>query len=89
MSVEEAIAKLKNENLSDASLAELSGLDTQQIALFDQTWTVIETERRRRIVDHMVRLADENIELRFDSIFKDFTGNKLIKETNTYGLLIY
>ncbi|UCB42554.1 MAG: HEAT repeat domain-containing protein [Dehalococcoidales bacterium] len=71
MSVEEAIAKLKDTDLSDSSLTELSGLDTQQMALFKQTWSTIETEQQRQIADHLVRLADENIELSFDSIFKN------------------
>ncbi|HEY31904.1 MAG TPA: HEAT repeat domain-containing protein [Dehalococcoidia bacterium] len=70
MSVEEAIAKLKDNDLSDSNLAELSGLDTQQMTLFEQTWTNIETEQRRRIVDHLVRLAEKNFGLSFDSIFK-------------------
>ena len=70
MSAVETIAKLNDNDLSDSSLAELSGLDTQQLALFEQTWPTIEIEQRRRIVGNFIRLAEENIELRFDNIFK-------------------
>jgi HEAT repeat protein len=70
VSVEEAIAKLIDNDLSDASLAELSGLDTQQMLLFEQAWSTIETEQRGQIVSHLVRLAGKNIELSFNSIFK-------------------
>ncbi len=70
MSVEEAIAKLIDNDLSDASLVELSGLDTQQVALFEQTWSTIETEQRGQIASHLIRLAGKNVELNFNSIFK-------------------
>ena len=71
MSIEETFTRLFDSDLSDSDLAELSGLDTEQLALFEQTWIKIESEQRRRIVGHLVKLADENIELDFNIIFKN------------------
>lgn len=71
MSIEETLIRLSDSNLSDSDLAELSGLDTEQLALFEQAWTKIETEHQRRIVGQLVRLVDENIELDFKVIFKN------------------
>ena len=71
MSIEETLARLSDNNLSDSDLAELSGLDTEQLALFEQAWAKIKTEQRRRIVGHFIKLADENIELNFNVIFKN------------------
>ena len=71
MSIDETLARLSDNNLSDSDLAELSGLDTEQLALFEQAWAKIKTEQRRRIVGHFIKLADENIELNFNVIFKN------------------
>jgi HEAT repeat protein len=71
MSIEETLTRFSDSDLSDSDLAELSGLDTEQLALFEQTWVKIETEQRRRIVGHLVKLADENIGLNFNIIFKN------------------
>lgn len=71
MSIEEALTRFSDSDLADSDLAELSGLDTEQLAQFEQAWAGIETEQRRRIVDHLVKLADENIELNFNVIFKN------------------
>ena len=71
MSIEETLARLSDNNLSDSDLAELSGLYTEQLALFEQAWAKIKTEQRRRIVGHFVKLAEENIELNFNVIFKN------------------
>ena len=71
MSIEETLARLSDNNLSDSDLVELSGLYTEQLALFEQAWAKIKTEQRRRIVGHFIKLADENIELNFNVIFKN------------------
>ena len=70
MSVEETLSKLSDRDLLDSDLAELSGLDTEQLALFEQTWAAIETGQQRRIISHLVKLANENIELNFNVILK-------------------
>ncbi len=71
MSIEETLTRLSDNDLPDSDLAELSGLDTEQLALFEQAWAKIKTEQRRRIVSHFVKLADENIELNFNVILKN------------------
>jgi HEAT repeat protein len=70
MSIEEILTRLSDSDLSDSDLAELSGLDAEQLSLFEQAWAGIKTEQRRRIIGHLVKLADENIELDFNIIFK-------------------
>jgi len=71
MSIENTYARLSDSDLSDSDLAELSGLHTEQLAQFEQAYGATETEQRRRIVGHLVKLADENIELNFNTIFKN------------------
>jgi len=71
MSIEETLTRLSDNDQSDSDLAELSGLDTEQLALFEQAWGKIEAEQQRRIIGHLVKLADENIELNFNVIFKN------------------
>jgi HEAT repeat protein len=71
MSIEETLNRLSGNDLSDSSLAELSGLDTEQLALFEQAWATIDTEQRRWIIGQLVRMADENIELNYNVIFKN------------------
>jgi len=56
--------------MTDTSLAELSGLSPEELALFEQAWAGIGLERRRQIVSRLVKLADDSIELSFDGIFK-------------------
>ena len=71
MSIEEIISRLPDKDQSDSDLSELSGLDTEQLALFEQAWGKIETEQRRRIVSQLVKLADKNVGLNFNVIFKN------------------
>jgi HEAT repeat protein len=70
MSIEDTLSRLTDNDPSDSSLTELSGLNTEQVSQFEQTWVEIETEQRRRIIGRLVKLADENIELNFNAIFK-------------------
>ncbi|MFC1991563.1 HEAT repeat domain-containing protein [Chloroflexota bacterium] len=69
---EQVIAKLGNPDqpLLNSNLAELSNLTTAEQELFELSWVAIESERRRQIVHWLVELAEENLELNFDSIFK-------------------
>lgn len=72
MLVQEAIAHLKNSNqpLLNSELAELSNLSPEEIELFKGCWPVIEVEKRRQILSRLIDLAENNLELNFDSIFK-------------------
>ena len=71
MSVEDTLTRLFYSDLSDSDLAELSGLDTEQLILFEQAWPGIEPEQQRRIIGRLVKLAGENIELNFNAIYKN------------------
>jgi HEAT repeat protein len=71
MSIEETLTKLSNSDLSDSDLSKLSGLDTEQLTLFEQAWDKTETEQRRRIIGQLVKLADKNVQLNFNVIFKN------------------
>ncbi len=70
--VEEIIAELADNDqpLGMAKLAELSGLTTAELALFTGTWSTIKPERRRQIVNRLVELAEDNLKLDFNGIFK-------------------
>ncbi|MBI2849423.1 MAG: HEAT repeat domain-containing protein [Chloroflexi bacterium] len=70
--VKDAIAHLadSSEPLLNASLSELTSLNQAETELLKATWPDIETQRRRQIVHRLVELAEDNLELNFDSIFK-------------------
>ncbi len=70
--IEETIADLGNSDkpLLNSRLAELSNLNSEELALFEQAWAAIEPKRRRQIMYRLVELAKGNFELDFDSIFK-------------------
>jgi HEAT repeat protein len=72
VSVEEAIAHLSNgsETLLNAKLAELTSLNQTELNLLTGSWATIETKRRRLIVSRLVELAEDNLELNFDAIFR-------------------
>jgi HEAT repeat protein len=58
------------DGLKSTELAELTSLDAAELTVFQRLWPGIETERRRRIITHLVDLAEDNIELNFDAIYK-------------------
>ena len=70
--IEEIIANLSDSKLlSSSKLAELSNLNSEELAVLEQVWATIEPKRRRQIVSQLVRLAEDDFELNFDSIFKN------------------
>jgi HEAT repeat protein len=71
-SVEDIIAELidSDKPLASSSLAELTDLNPEGLGLFNRAWEQIEPERRQQIVNRLVELAEDNIELNFDGIFK-------------------
>ena len=70
---EETIADLRDsaKPLRSSRLVELSNLDPEELRLLEQAWTTIEPKRRRQIVYRLVELVEDNVELNFDSIFKN------------------
>ncbi len=51
-------------------LAELSNLDSADLVLWQRLWPAVEPERRRQTVQQLIDLAEDNLELNFDGIFK-------------------
>jgi len=72
LSIEETIANLSNidKPLRNSRLADLSGLNSEELEFFEQAWPKIELKRRRQIISRLVELGENNFELDFDSIFK-------------------
>lgn len=72
-SIEGIIANLVNsdKSLPSSKLAELSNLNSEELAVLEQVWATIEPKRRRQIVSQLVRLAEDDFELNFDNIFKN------------------
>ena len=69
--LDEILAELgEGGDVASATLAELSGLGREEAASFKKTLAHISTERRRETVGRLVALAEDNIELNFDAIFK-------------------
>jgi len=73
LSIEETISDSGNSDrpLLYSSLVELSNLGSQELRLFEQAWATTELKRRRQIIHRLVELARDNVELNFDSIFKN------------------
>jgi HEAT repeat protein len=57
--------------LLSGQLADLSNLTAEELLLWSQAWSGIDLERRRKIMNRLVDLAEENFELNFDVIFKN------------------
>jgi HEAT repeat protein len=70
--VEQTIAGLADSNqpLLNARLADLSDLSSQQLSLLDDVWQRIEPKRQRQIMQRLIELADDDVCLNFDAIFK-------------------
>ena len=54
----------------NAKLAELSHLSREELQVYSDIWAKMETENRRGVISHLIDLAEENVELNFDVIFK-------------------
>jgi HEAT repeat protein len=77
-SPKDAIAHLANssEPLLNSRLTELTNLTGAELELLKSAWTTIETERRRQIVTRLVEVAEDDVELNFDVIFKYLLRDK-------------
>jgi HEAT repeat protein len=51
-------------------LHELSDLDSDQMALLSQKWSLLDVSKRRSLIKELGQLADDNIEVTFESINK-------------------
>lgn len=71
MDLSEYLDQLADSNvrLSVAQLKQLSELTPAQAELVADTWLRIDVRRRRRIIQELVDLAEENVELIFDGVY--------------------
>ena len=72
MSFESTLADISksSKRLSSEQLISLSGLDSEEAGLFVGPWLEVSTERRLQILTEIAELAEDNVELNFDAIFK-------------------
>jgi HEAT repeat protein len=70
--IKQSISDLANSEkpLSNSSLADLSNISPEELIFFNQSWSQIDIDRRRKAINRLLELAEENFELNFDSIFK-------------------
>ncbi len=73
LSIEETIADLADSDkpLLNSRLIDLSNLNPEEIRILERAWAAIELKRRQQIVYRLVELSEDNLELNFDSIFKN------------------
>jgi HEAT repeat protein len=71
--LEETIAELSNSDkpLLYSRLADLSNLNPAELEVWEQAWATIEPERQRQIMSRLIELAEDNVELGFESIFRN------------------
>ena len=71
-SIRQTAAHLLNsrQRLLNRSLTELSDLRPADLAYLEEVWPQIALKRRRQIVARLVELAEDDVQLSFDAIFK-------------------
>jgi HEAT repeat protein len=62
---------ISDKPLVNARLADLSNLNSDELAFFSQVWSGIDADRRRKIIYRLLELAEDNFELNFDGVFKN------------------
>jgi len=69
---EDTIADLANstESLSDSRLTTLSNISSEELKLFERVWDKVSAKLRRETIHHLVEMAEDDIALNFDGIFK-------------------
>jgi HEAT repeat protein len=72
ISIEETIADIADSNkpLRSSRLVDLSDLNPEELQLFNRIWEGIKPKRRQQIIYRLVEIAEDNLELNFDGIFK-------------------
>jgi len=60
----------RRQQLLNWRLANLSDLKPAELAELEKVWPKLTAKRRRQIVSRLVELAEDNVELNFDGIFK-------------------
>jgi HEAT repeat protein len=58
-----------------SKLANLSNLSPEELAPFLGVWPTMAADRRRRILNELAELAEDNVELNFDEVFRAALGD--------------
>lgn len=71
MSLERYLQEIaaEDKSLRSGALVALSNLSRQELKQFAHTWGGLSAERQRRLLGHLVGMAEENVELDFGPIF--------------------
>ncbi len=70
MPLSDVITCLRNgDEVSDAILIDLSGLDQEELSALQPEWSGVAPERRRKAVDRLVKLAADDVRLSFEGVF--------------------
>ena len=56
--------------LAVARLVNLSSLTPEEVPAFEEAWRGVDARRRRRVVRELIELAEDNVELDFDAVFR-------------------
>jgi HEAT repeat protein len=66
------LAELRDleKQLVTSKLSMLSDLAPEEMALFSEAWPDIDVARRRQVLKRLVNLAEDNLELDFDGVFR-------------------
>lgn len=72
MELERLLAELEDEEkpLRHSSLVHFSGLTPEELEVFRRGWSRLSPRRRRQVVSEMMSLAEDNVELDFNSVFR-------------------
>ncbi len=57
--------------ISNAELGELSDLNAEEARQFEETWALLDIERKRQILLRLEELTEDNVELNFDRIYRN------------------
>ncbi len=72
MPLSDVIECLRGGNdVTDALLIELSGLDREELAALRPEWARVVAERRRQILGRLVTLAADDVRLSFEGVFRE------------------
>jgi HEAT repeat protein len=56
--------------LGVARLVNLSSLVPDEVSAFEEAWRGIDVRRRRQVIHQLIELAEDNVELNFDAVFR-------------------
>ncbi len=74
-----------------ARLVSLSNLAPDEVLVFEEAWGIGDVGRRRQVVRELVELAEDNVELNFDAIFRLSLadGDAEVRRSGVRGLWEY